>query len=360
MAAFTVNEDGVKRLYTVSTANNTIRKLKVPLGQIYNLRFSDDNRQIAFTIGSAKNPGDVYAYTISSGSLKRWTFSETGGLPADSFVEPQLVHYTPFDSVNGTPRLIPAFLYKPHGASAVNQTGTFPVLIQIHGGPETQYVPSFSPVIQYFVRELGIAVIAPNVRGSSGYGKTFLTLDNGYKRQDAVKDIGRLLDWIGKQPDLDSGRVAVMGKSYGGFMTFASMAAYNSRLRCGISTAGISSFVTFLNNTAEHRRDARRVEYGDERDAKMRAFFETVSPLSNAGRITKPLFIAQGSNDPRVPVSEARQMQKAIQKNGAPVWFMLAPDEGHGFAKKSNSDYFTSAVSMFLRKYLFAAFDHVK
>ena len=192
----------------------------------------------------------------------------------------------------------------------------------------------------------------PNVRGSSGYGKAYLQLDNGYQREDSVKDIGALLDWVARQSELDAERVAVIGGSYGGYMVLASMTHYDDRLRAGIDIVGISNFVTFLENTQDYRRDLRRVEYGDERDPEMRAFLEKISPTTNAGKITKPLFVAQGLNDPRVPASESEQMVEVIRENGGVVWYLLARDEGHGFRKKANRDYYGRAVVLFLQEHL--------
>ena len=229
-----------------------------------------------------------------------------------------------------------------------------PVVIQIHGGPEAQAFPTFSPSIQYLVNELGIAVLVPNVRGSAGYGKTYLQLDNGFKRKDSVKDIGALLDWVAKQPELDADRVGVFGGSYGGYMVLASMVDYADRIAAGVDVVGISHFATFLEATESYRRDLRRVEYGDERDPAMRAFMDEIAPLNNADKITSPLFVAQGANDPRVPLSEADQIVKAVRGNGRDVWYLVFKDEGHGFAKKSNADWFNAATVMFWQRHLLA------
>jgi len=196
---------------------------------------------------------------------------------------------------------------------------------------------------------LKIAVLAPNVRGSTGYGKAYVELDNGTKRLDAVKDIGAALDWIGKQHELNGQRIAVYGGSYGGYMAYATMIEYNDRVSLGISAVGISNFVTFLTNISAYRRDSRRAEYGDERDAQTRDFLEKISPLTNAAKIKKPLFIIQGANDPRVPASEATQMLRAVRANGADAWYMLAKDEGNGFEKKSNRDAEAGAIAAFLK-----------
>jgi len=345
--AFTVNEDGVSALYLLDTRTRERRKAaNLPAGQVFGLRFHPRSPQLAMTINSARSPGDVYVLDVKSNQLVRWTYSEVGGLDTNRFVEPTLIRYPTFDQVNGQPRQIPAFYYRPRGA------GPFPVLINIHGGPEAQFIPTFSPMLQYYVNELGIAVLAPNVRGSSGYGKTYLTLDNGYLREDSVKDIGALLDWIAAQKELDASRVAVIGGSYGGYMVLASLVHYNDRLRCGIDIVGISNFVTFLTNTQDYRRDLRRVEYGDEQDPEMRAFLERISPLTNAHRITRPLFVVQGLNDPRVPVSESEQMVRTVRANGGTVWYLLARDEGHGFRKHTNRTFYENAVVLFLQQFL--------
>ena len=353
--AFTVNEDGIGKLHVRETATGAdVQTPALPTGLVYGLAFSPDGGRLAMTLNTPTTPGDVYSFELGSSEsfelgsseLTRWTYSETGGLSAERFAEPELVRYETFDEVDGQPRTIPAFLYKPEG------DGPFPVLVDIHGGPEGQERPYFNSTTQYLVSEMGIAVLAPNVRGSSGYGKSYLLLDNGFKREDSVQDIGALLDWIGGQPELDADRVAVYGGSYGGYMVLSSMTHYNDRLRAGIDIVGISNFVTFLENTQDYRRDLRRAEYGDERDPEMRAFLEEISPTTNAAKITKPLFVAQGLNDPRVPASESEQMVEVIREGGGEVWYFLAKDEGHGFSKKSNRDAFNQAAALFLETYL--------
>jgi len=243
--------------------------------------------------------------------------------------------------------MIPAFYYKPNKTD-----NSFPVLIDIHGGPESQEQPYFSSFIQYLVNEMGIAVLTPNVRGSSGYGKTYLKLDNEYKREESVQDIGKLIDWINDQPELDASRIAVYGGSYGGYMVLASMVHFNDKIKCGVDIVGISNFVSFLENTQDYRRDLRRVEYGDERDPEMREYLEKIAPLNNVNKINKPLFVVQGLNDPRVPVTEAEQIVKAVRENGRSVWYLLAKDEGHGFQKKLNRDYLINSTILFLEEYL--------
>ena len=224
-----------------------------------------------------------------------------------------------------------------------------PVIVHFHGGPESQSTPGFSPYAQLFV-DAGYIFAEPNVRGSSGYGKTFLALDNGFKREDSVKDIGALLDWIATQPDLDASRVLVTGGSYGGYMTLAVSTNYADRIAGSIDVVGISHFVTFLNNTESYRRDLRRVEYGDERDPAMRAHLEKISPLTNAAKIKKPLFVIQGKNDPRVPYTEAEQIVSTVRQGGTPVWYLRAENEGHGFQKKDNQDYQFYATVLFMQQ----------
>jgi dipeptidyl aminopeptidase/acylaminoacyl peptidase len=229
-------------------------------------------------------------------------------------------------------------------------TGKRPVLINIHGGPEAQARIGFQGRWNYFTNELGITMIQPNVRGSSGFGKTFLTLDNGFKREDSVKDIGSLLDWIATQPDLDASRVLVMGGSYGGYMSLAVSTNYPERIAGAIDVVGISNFVTFLETTESYRRDLRRVEYGDERDPKMREFLISISPLTNAQKITKPLFVIQGKNDPRVPVTEAEQIVAKARSNKTPVWYLRGENEGHGFARRENAEFQMAAMAKFMQE----------
>jgi dipeptidyl aminopeptidase/acylaminoacyl peptidase len=346
-AAFITNEGGVSRLYLLDPATRRYRRVEsVPMGILSAGDFSADGRRLAFTLNAAGSPSDVFSIgladdPLSYGELIRWTHSEVGGLDPERFVTPALVEYPSFDE-----RRIPAFVYRPHGA------GPHPVVISIHGGPEGQSRPGFSSVFQSWVNEFGIAVVDPNVRGSSGYGRTYLGLDDGLRREDAVRDIGALLDWIATQPDLDQDRVMVYGGSYGGYMVLASLMHYSDRLRGGVNIVGISDFISFLENTEAYRRDLRRVEYGDERDPEMRAFFERISPLRNAHRITTPLFVIHGQNDPRVPITEAEQIVEQVRSRGRPVWFMRALNEGHGFARRENQDLMRDLVVLFFQQYL--------
>jgi dipeptidyl aminopeptidase/acylaminoacyl peptidase len=345
--AFIVNADAIDELHVMDVASKKELDLPaIPKGVVGGLEFSPCGSKLGLVINTPTSPGDVYSIDLGSGDLQRWTYSEIGGLNPEGFVDAELIRYPTYDEVDGKPRTIPAFYYRPAG------DGPFPVVIDIHGGPEAQERPTFSSGLQYVAAELGIAVLAPNVRGSAGYGKSYLQLDNGYKREDSVKDIGALLDWIETQPELDSSRVVVMGGSYGGYMVLASMVHYNDRLRAGVDYVGISSFVTFLENTQEYRRDLRRVEYGDERDPEMRKHLEAISPLNSVSKINKPLLVIQGLNDPRVPASESEQIVAAVRENGGTVWYLLAKDEGHGFRKKTNRDYLAEVRAYFLETFL--------
>ena len=343
--AYVVNEDGHSRL----TVLDTQRKLELtppglPDGPIFNLRFDLTGKRLALSAEGAQTPRDVYVFDVPKAALERWTRSEVGPLDPNNATGAELIHYPTWDRVNGKQRMLSAYVYRPHS------TGPCPVVINIHGGPEAQYRPQWDPFVQFLVNELGYAVISPNVRGSSGYGKSFLRLDNGVLREDAVRDIGSLLFWIGLQPAFDREHVAVMGGSYGGYMALASLAAYSDRLRGGIDVSGISNFVTFLSGTSAYRQDMRREEYGDERDPKMRVFLSRISPLNNSAQIRRPLLIAQGLNDPRVPATESQQMVYRIRSKGGEVWYLAAKDEGHGFRRKANQDLYWLAAAMFLNK----------
>ncbi|MBV9303225.1 MAG: S9 family peptidase [Acidobacteriaceae bacterium] len=341
---YLVDEGGYGKLHVFDArSRKDIALPDIPSGVISGLRWRPMGHEIGFTLASAHTPGDVYSLNIDTKQLDRWTYSETGGLNASQFPEPKLIHWKSFDGLS-----ISGFLYP----AAMRYTGARPVIIDIHGGPEGQFRPSYLGAVNYYMNELGVAVIFPNVRGSTGYGKTYLNLDNGMKREDSVKDIGALLDWIKAQPELDSNRIMVTGGSYGGYMTLATMTHYSYRVRCAVEQVGISNFRTFLEHTESYRRDLRRVEYGDERDPKMRDFFETISPLNNAAKITKPMFIVAGRNDPRVPYTEGQQMTEALRKNNVPVWYLLAEDEGHGFVKKRNRDFLAAATAEFVETYL--------
>jgi dipeptidyl aminopeptidase/acylaminoacyl peptidase len=344
MIAFVTNEDGFGVLHLLDIASRKEKRVpELPKGIVSGVTWHKNNRDLAFDLSSARSSSDVYSLDVQTGKVERWTFSETGGLNTANLPEPELIHWKSWDG-----RMISGFLYRP----PAKFTGKRPVIINIHGGPEGQFRPSFLGRINYWLNELGIAVIFPNVRGSTGYGKTFLSLDNGFLREGSYKDIGTLFDWIQQKPDLDSDRVMVTGGSYGGFMTLAVATTYNDRIRCSVDIVGPSNLVTFLEHTSGYRQDLRRVEYGDERDPKMREFLEQIAPYNKAKNITKPLFVVAGKNDPRVPASESQQMVSIVRQNGTPVWWLLGKDEGHGFHKKKNSDYQFYATVEFVQEYL--------
>jgi dipeptidyl aminopeptidase/acylaminoacyl peptidase len=344
MLAFVTNENGLSKLYLLSESDKKVQAAdNLPVGIIRGIEWAPDSKSIGFTFVSYNSSSDVYEYNLSDKKLIRWTYSETGEMNLSNLQAPELIKWKSFDGLE-----ISGFMYK----ASSQFKGKRPVIISIHGGPEAQSRPQFPGSSNYYLNELGITIIYPNVRGSTGYGKTFVDLDNGYNRENSVKDIGALLDWIATQPELDKDRVMVTGGSYGGYMTLAVSVHYSDRIRCAIDVVGISNFVTFLNNTESYRRDLRRVEYGDERDPEMKAFQERISPLNHTDKIKKPLFIVQGKNDPRVPYTEAEQMKNKIKESGGTVWYLMANDEGHGFRKKNNSDFQFYATISFIRTYL--------
>jgi len=344
--AFITNEAGVSKLYLLNTTTPALQYFlirTIPGGVYPNLSFNKDNKHLAVSANGAQFPTDVYVISTSNGKTERWTESELGEMVATDLKAPELIKWKSFDS-----KEISGFYYKPSSKFS----GRRPVIINIHGGPEGQALPVFQAANNYYLNELGVAIIYPNVRGSSGFGKTFLAADNGMKREESVKDIGALLDWIAQQPNLDASRIMVIGGSYGGYMTLAVATNYNDKIRCAVDVVGISNFNTFLKNTEGYRRDLRRVEYGDERDTAMAAYFEQIAPFNHAEKITKPLFIVQGGNDPRVPRTESVQMADKVRGNGTTVWYLEAKDEGHGFRKKNNVDFQRNATILFMKNYL--------
>jgi dipeptidyl aminopeptidase/acylaminoacyl peptidase len=343
---FALNEDGFSKLYAYDMASAitaVLPDLPNP-GVISGLKFHPQGGRVAFTLSSSKTPGDIYTLTLGTARYVRWTESEVGPLDVATFRDPELLRWKSFDG-----REISAVVYH---ADPAKFPGKRPAIINIHGGPEGQSRPGFQSRTNYLINELGITVIYPNVRGSDGYGKSYLKLDNGMKREDSVKDIGALIDRLRASDHIDSTRIGVTGGSYGGYMALAAMTFYSDRLRAGLEVVGISNFVTFLKNTNPYRVDLRRVEYGDERDAKMATFLQKISPLTNVGKIKIPLMVVTGANDPRVPASEADQIVKAVRDQGGSAWHVLGKDEGHGFRKKANIDYQFWASVLFWQQHL--------
>ena len=341
--AYLSNEDGVSKLHVMQAATRKEQPVPgLPIGIIGGLIWHRNSRDLGFSMTTARDAGDCFSLDVSSGKVERWTNSETA-VNTSGLQDAELIRWKTFDG-----RTVSGFLYRPPGKFQ----GKRPVLIEIHGGPEGQSRPGFLWSHNYLLNELGVAIVFPNVRGSTGYGKAFTKLDNGFLREGSYKDINALFDWIAAQPELDVNRMAVTGGSYGGHMTLAVSTFYSDRICCSIDVVGPSNLVTFLENTEIYRRDLRRVEYGDERDPKMREFLEKIAPMNNVEKIKKPMMVVAGKNDPRVPVSESDQIVAALKKQGTPVWYVMAKDEGHGFQKKPNQDFEFYATVEFLQRYL--------
>ncbi len=341
---FTTNEGGINKIYLMDAATKKYTAIKnIPIGLFGGMDFTKDGKDLFFTQSTAESASDLYRLNLQTNNIVQWTESELGEMQKTDMSKPKFIEWTSFDKLK-----ISGFYYP----ASPKFIGKRPVLINIHGGPEGQSMASFLGSNNYYTNEMGVAIIYPNVRGSSGFGKTYIAKDNGFLREDSVKDIGTLLDWIAEQPDLDKDRIMIMGGSYGGYMTLATAFHFADRIKCSVDIVGISNFNTFLKNTEEYRRDLRRVEYGDERDANMYTFLDKISPLNNTDKIKKPMFIIQGTNDPRVPVTEATQMRDKLKKQGNTVWYLEAKDEGHGFRKKANVDYQRLAVIRFMEEFL--------
>lgn len=340
---FVTNEGGLNKMYLLDNRTQNYQELKIPVGLMGGVQFTKDGKGLFFGQSTPDSSSDVYYMNLANKKIERWTESELGEMQREDMSTPKLISWKSFDGLE-----ISGFYYP----ASSKFSGKRPVLINIHGGPEGQSMASFLGSGNYYTNEMGVAMIFPNVRGSSGFGKTYIAMDNGYLRENSVKDIGALLDWIAQQPELDKDRIMIMGGSYGGYMTLATAFHYADKIKCSVDVVGISNFNTFLKNTEEYRRDLRRVEYGDERDPKMYEFLEKISPLNNTDKIKKPMFIIQGTNDPRVPVTEATQMRDKLKSQGNVVWYLEAKDEGHGFRKKANVDFQRLAVIRFMQEYL--------
>ncbi|MGL4542417.1 MAG: S9 family peptidase [Polymorphobacter sp.] len=340
--ATVINVDGASKLVVRDfVTRRALPQPDLPLGVIGSLHFAPDNQRLGFSFASPTSAGDAWSWDTVAGTLTRWTTSELGGLDPATLATPQVIRFKSFDG-----ETVSALVYRPQVPAGTRT----PVIIDIHGGPEAQTRTGWNPGAQYFASVLGATVILPNVRGSDGYGTRFMNLDNAARREDSVKDIGALLDWVGKQPDMDAARVAVYGQSYGGYMSLAAMTFYSNRLVGGVERYGISNFTTFLQNTEAYRRDNRRGEYGDERDPAMAKAFATISPMNNLGKISKPMLVMQGANDPRVPASESEQVVAGLRASGVDTWYVLYADEGHGFMKKPNNDLRREVETVFLGK----------
>ncbi len=296
----------------------------LPLGVITAGEFSQDERSAAFAFNGPRHNSDIWKWDLGSNTLRQVTHSSRAGIPSASFQEPELVHYPTFDG-----RIIPAWYYSPRG----DTDRLPPVIVYVHGGPEAQARPMFLPLFPYFLQH-GYAILAPNVRGSSGYGTTYMNLDNTTQRMDAVKDLAHGVYWLRDQRKGDPARIAVYGGSYGGFMVLAAVTRYPDLFAAGVDICGTSNWVTFLENTGPYRRAHREAEYGNLREH--RAFLEEISPLNHADKIRSPMMVIHGANDPRVPVGEAEQIVAALRRRNVPVEYLRYEDEGHGLFKHRN------------------------
>ena len=342
---YEVNEAGSDRMRILDVASGKVTKVDaLPAGQISGIEIAPWG-EIGFSFNSAKSAADVWSLDPKTMQITRWTQSETGGLDPSVNVEPRIVTTKSFDGLE-----VSGLLYLPDPAKF---PGKRPLIVDIHGGPEGQSTAGFMGADNYLLNELGVGVFLPNVRGSTGYGKTFVSLDNGpFKREDSVKDMAALIDAVRKDAAVDPAKVGLTGGSYGGYMCYAAAVQLKDKLTATQCTVAISNFVSFLENTNPYRQDLRRVEYGDERVPEQRAKLTEISPLTRVGEITKPMFVITGANDPRVPKSEADQMVAAIRANGGEAWHLVAADEGHGFRKKVNSEYAFLAQLVFWEKHL--------
>ena len=343
--AYVVNEAGMAKLRLFDPNTGAVRTVdKLPAGIIGGLEIAPWG-EVGITFTSARSAADAFSVDPKTLAVTRWTESETGGLDVTKNVEPELVKVKSFDGLE-----VSGFLYRPDPEKF---PGKRPLIMSVHGGPEAQSRPGFMGRSNYMLNEMGIALFYPNVRGSTGYGKTFVSLDNGpFKREDSVKDMGAFLNALAKDKSLDAARFGLTGGSYGGYMCYAAATHYADKLRANLCVVAISNFVTFLENTQDYRRDLRRVEYGDERDPVQRQKLMEISPLTRVADIKKPLFVVTGANDPRVPASEADQIVAAVRKNGGTAWHLVGTNEGHGFAKKENADYSFWTSLLFWKQYL--------
>jgi dipeptidyl aminopeptidase/acylaminoacyl peptidase len=341
---YVTNADGLSSLHVLNTRTGEEQPApRFAEGIITSLTFRPKSREFAFEWECSRQPSGIYSYDLNTGRRTSWVEPTPCSPRAGSVEEPMLVHFPSFDG-----RMIPAFVRRPHRRFP----GRRPVLIDIHGGPYSQHRPHFSGTHDYLIGELGLAVIAPNVRGSTGYGRDYEKLDNGSLREDAVRDIGSLLDWIASQPDMDASRVAVSGGSYGGYMALATLVRYGDRLRAGIDWMGVSDFETFMKSALPSFSDCFRDEYGDEREPEVREFFGRISPLRNAAQIRRPLLVVHGSNDPRVKAGESERIVAEVRKNGTPVWSIRFEGEGHGIEQREHKVYFQHSQVLFIKRYL--------
>ena len=315
----------------------------LPPGVITDLSWHPGGQEIGFSLAGARTFHDVYSVNATTGKVEQWTWSEIGGANPESLPDAEIVRWKSFDGL-----VISGVLYRP----PARFTGPRPVIINVHGGPDERERSRPLGRSNYFRNEMGIAVLYPNVRGSAGFGRTFEQLDNGPLRENAVKDIGALLDWIATQPSLDKNRVMIAGPSYGGYVALAAATLYGDRLRAVNPAFGITDFPSFLESTDMSRQANRNAEYGDPADPATREFLTKISPLTNAAKLKIPVYIVAGAKDTRVPVSQAERMVTALKANGTPVWYVLFQDAGHLQINNTNNDFSLCTWVMFVQKYL--------
>jgi dipeptidyl aminopeptidase/acylaminoacyl peptidase len=340
--AWATNVDGATRLECQNLHSDETRQPPdLPTGVInFELMFSPETNRLAFSFSTSRRTTDVWVWNLETDVLSAVTRSSHAGIPNTSFVESELIYYLTFDG-----REIPAWFYRP-----LDEGRQRPVVVYVHGGPEGQTQPLFFPILQYLVSR-GYAILAPNVRGSTGYGKTYAYLDDVEKRMDSVADLAHAVYWLHQQPDVDPQRIAVYGGSYGGFMVLAALTTYPDLWAAGVDVVGISNFVTFLENTGAYRRSTREAEYGSlERN---REFLTRISPIHHVDKIKAPLMVIHGANDPRVPLGEAEQIVNALRVRNVPVEFLVYADEGHGLVKLDNKLDAYPKIAAFLDRYLF-------
>ncbi|MGE8207160.1 alpha/beta fold hydrolase [Heyndrickxia sp. NPDC080065] len=339
LLAYTVNEGGISKGVVFNLQENTIYTWKTPIGVITEITFSPDDKKLAYVFNSPTLPSDIWELHLTSSLLKRITFVSRSPIIENLLIEPELIEFSSFDKLK-----IPAFFYKPKTAA-----DNVPVVIFVHGGPESQIRAVYNPFLQYFLNR-GYAVCTPNVRGSTGYGKKYTHLDDVRKRMDSVKDLTYLVEWLKSNGNADPEKIAIMGRSYGGFMVLAAVTHYPELWAAAIDIVGISSFKTFLEKTSPWRRKLREAEYGSiEQDSE---FFAQIDPIHHTDKIQAPLMVLHGANDPRVPIEETEQIVNELRERNHPVQYIRFEDEGHFFVKLQNNITAYTSVADFLDQYI--------
>jgi dipeptidyl aminopeptidase/acylaminoacyl peptidase len=342
--AVTCNEEGVSKLYLYDISTQLENQVNsIPFGVISDLTWHRNSLDLAFNLRSPRTPNDIYSVDIKNLKIDRWTKAVDNGLDLEKMVMPQLIKWKSFDG-----RQIPGFIYR----SNLSLPGKRPVIIFIHGGPAEQYRPEFGYEHNYYLNEMGVTLIYPNLRGSTGYGKDYLHSDNGYKRQDVIKDVGALLTWIKTQDDLDSSRVIVSGESYGGYIALSTTYKYGNKIIGAISNSGFVNIETLISNSDESVRELLRSEFGNEKLLKAKKFMNRISPINNTLKIKTPLLVIHGKNDPRCTIAEARSIIDSVNKNKSSIWYLIAQNEGHMLKDRDNWMYSHYAAIMFVKRIL--------